>query len=108
MLNSDSMYWNADPKPVKAEKKAKSWIKPVSKGMSKKLSEYSILKKEFIKGKTCPIYPNLKVVDIHHMKGRSGSYLLNTDYWLAVSRKGHVKIELNPIWAKEQGYSLSR
>lgn len=97
-----------DPKPVKSEKKPKSRIKPVSKAMSKKLSEYCRLKKEFIKGKICPIYPNLKVVDIHHMKGRSGSFLLNTDYWLAVSRKGHMKIELNPIWAKDFGYSISR
>jgi hypothetical protein len=83
-------------------------IKKVSKAMSKKLAEYSRLKKEFIQGKTCPIYPHLPVADIHHMRGRSGEFLLDTMWWLAVSRKGHIKIENNPKWARDNGYSFQR
>lgn len=71
-------------------------------------SEYMKLKAEFMIGKVCPIYPHLPVKDIHHTKGRTGDLLMNTDYWLAVSRKGHIKIELNPQWARENGYSLER
>ena len=97
-----------DPKPIKPKLAKRKPIRKVSKDMSKKLSEYSRFKKEFIKDKTCPIYPHLKVTDIHHKAGRAGSFLLDTNFWLAVSRKGHMKIELNPIWAKENGYSLPR
>lgn len=86
------MYWNAYPKPEKPPKKPKKFLRRTSKKMTGKLIEYSRLKKEFIKGKTCPIFPNLKCEDIHHMRGRSGALLLDTRYWLAVSRKGHIKI----------------
>jgi len=91
-----------------AQRKAKKPIKAVSKGMTEKLKEYTRLKKEFLVGKICPIYPHLKCVDIHHRAGRTGDLLLDTRYWLAVSRKGHVKIELNPRWARENNYSLPR
>jgi len=114
-------YWNSDHKPVKKPKKVKPfdnrfWLKSgklkpirkVSKRTSKKMGEYSRLKKSFIVGKICPIYPHLPCVDIHHMKGRTGDLLLNTEFWLAVSRKGHMRIELNPSWAREQGFSLPR
>jgi hypothetical protein len=113
-------YAKPYPKPEKVKKdlnefaKALSkfakrkFIKKISDKMAERLKEYTKLKKEFIKGKVCPIYPHLKVVDIHHKLGRNGVLLNDTRYWLAVSRKGHMKIELNPKWAKEQGYSLSR
>jgi hypothetical protein len=96
------------PKPEPTPKKAKKPLRRVSKKTSQKLSRISRLKKEFIVGKICPIYPHLKCVDVHHMKGRAGDLLLDTRFWLAVSRKAHVKIELNPTWAREQGYSLPR
>lgn len=83
-------------------------IPKMSNHMRLTLKEYSRLKKEFIKDKICPVFPHLKVVDIHHMKGKEGSLFLDTRYWLAVSLNGHILIELNPRWAKENGYSLSR
>lgn len=46
--------------------------------------------------------------EIHHMKGRIGDNLTNTKFFLAVCRLCHIKIENNPAWAREQGYSLSR
>lgn len=91
-------------KPVKAPKP----IAKVSKKMKVTVSEYSRRKKEFMVGKVCPIYPHLPVEDIHHMRGKVGDLYLNEEYWLAVSRKGHIKIERNPEWAKANGYSLSR
>lgn len=83
-------------------------IKRTSNTMVEKLKEYSRLKKEFIKGKTCPEYPNLPVEDIHHMRGREGSLLLDTRYWMAVSRKAHIKITNNPAWARSKGYNLKK
>ena len=32
----------------------------------------------------------------------------DTSTWLPVSDKGHKKIENNPKWAKEQGFTESR
>lgn len=90
-------------KPVKVYRIAK-----VSKKRVKIDSEYHREKAKFLAGKMCPIYANLKAEDIHHMKGRIGLLLMDKRYWLAVSRKAHVKIELNPKWAREQGYSLPR
>lgn len=101
------------------EKKLRTPIAKASKKAKSSSSEYSKLKAKFIIDKVCPIYPFLKVVDIHHMKGRSGfadqwardngiTLQMDVRFWLAVSRKGHMKIELQPQWAKNNHYSLSR
>ena len=44
--------------------------------------------------------------EIHHRKGRDGNNLFQ--YFLAVDHECHRKIEENPEWAKEMGYSISR
>jgi len=57
--------------------------------------------------------------DIHHKMGRTGyadkwardndiSLLIDARFFLAVSRTDHQWIELNPVKAKELGYSYSR
>ena len=46
--------------------------------------------------------------EIHHKKGRIGKLLTDVGNFLAVCRECHTKIELNPTWAKQQGYSKSR
>lgn len=45
--------------------------------------------------------------EIHHRKGR-GIWLLVVKFFLAVCRHCHDKIEAEPAWAKENGYSLDR
>lgn len=55
----------------------------------------------------CPVTGH-QTDQVHHKKGRIESLLLDQRYWLAVSDEGHREIELNPDWAKEMGYSLSR
>lgn len=84
--------------------------KPIKKTSDKRAKEnksYLTLREVFLKDKFCPITGQI-ATQIHHKKGRIGSLLCDVRYWLAVSDEGHKKIELNPIWAKEQGYSLSR
>lgn len=46
--------------------------------------------------------------EIHHRKGRSGDLLWDKRYFLSVDRKCHERIEQNPKWAYENGYSLLR
>ncbi len=89
-------------------KVVQSPIKKASIKLSKKLLTYSERAKEFIKNKRCAVYPQLKAEEVHHKRGRTGDLLLDEAHWLPVSRKGHVKIEMNPRWAKEMGYSESR
>jgi hypothetical protein len=48
-------------------------------------------------------------VEIHHKRGRIGEDdYLNDKYFLAVCRPCHHLLELNPAWAKQNGFSLSR
>lgn len=69
----------------------------------------------------CPVMgtPITMESQIHHKRGRTGyadqwardldiSLLIDVRYFLAVSAEGHKKIEDNPDWAKERGYSLDR
>lgn len=102
-----------DEKCIDACKKEKSNVKSIPKLSKKKKQETAVylkLRADFLnrpENKICPI-TNEPTTDIHHKKGRIGKLFLETKYWLAVSRKGHQKIELNPEWAKENNYSLNR
>jgi len=46
--------------------------------------------------------------EIHHKKGRIGALLYDPDFFLAVCRKHHNKIENCPKWAYENNYSIKR
>ncbi len=71
--------------------------------------EYAIKSKEFLLiNSQCAVFPELKAIEVHHIKGRSGKMLLNEKYWLPVSREGHNKIGSNPEWAFKNKYSISR
>lgn len=85
-------------------------LNPISSKRQEQNVIYRKLKAEFMalpENKICPV-TGKPTVDLHHKKGRSGSLFLDPKYWLAVSREGHQKIEENPMWAKEMGYSLDR
>lgn len=96
------------------------YIAKVAKKRKDSLKNYPKKKAEFIIGKICPIYPELKVEDIHHKRGRGDGYVdqwakeryiiltMDQRFWLAVSRKGHTWIELHPKEARLKGYSLPR
>lgn len=99
--------FNPCPKPEKKAKKKTYRISPISKKRAEQNKKYLALREEFLKGKICPITKE-KATQIHHKKGRIGKLFLDTEFWLAVSFKGHRKIEENPEWAKQQGYSLDR
>lgn len=88
--------------------KTKYVIPNRSKKRAKQEAKYYKRVKEWKKDKMCAVYPNRKCVECHHMKGRIGDLLLDERFWLPVSVEGHRRIENNPDWAKENGYSLSR
>lgn len=94
-------------------------IRKRSKKRAAEEREYNKIAKEILAEEhICPVTGQI-ARQIHHMKGRQGyadewarenkiSLLIDRRYMLPVSDEGHRKIELNPAWAKEMGYSLSR
>lgn len=96
-----------DPKPEPKEKKKPKRIKPRSAKRAKEYEIYNSIRPIYLKGKICPI-TGRPAEEIHHKKGKIGKLLYDIRYFLAVTREGHDKIEANPEWAYEMGYSLLR
>jgi len=95
------------------EKKEPKPKKPIAKKSKKLIDAEKIYTKE--RKAYLQAYPYCEVLgcnkesqDIHHRKGRIGALLSDSNYFMAVCRSCHSEIELNPIWAKENGYSLGR
>lgn len=93
--------------------KLKPKQKPIPRRSKKRIVQelqYNADVKVFLgkpENKICPV-TGQQTNQVHHKKGRIGDLLLDQEFWLAVSPDGHDKIENNPIWAKEKGYSLNR
>jgi len=85
-------------------------IKKVSDKRKVENKEYLDLRNGyFYNNPLCEVkFCNNLATEIHHKKGRIGKLLTDIRYFLAVCRECHNKIELNPILAKENGYSLNR
>lgn len=88
-------------------------IKPRSVKRAKQEREYANESKIFLEDKECALahlsfMPCYGPLTTHHKKGRIGILLLDKRYWLPVCLGHHQYLELNPLWAKEKGYSLSR
>lgn len=96
--------------------------KPIKQVSEKRKLEDIIYKSERIKflslpeNQKCPV-TGQQTNQIHHMRKRRGyadewarenkvSLYLDKRFWLAVSALGHEKIENNPEWAYEQGFSI--
>lgn len=89
--------------------------KPIKRFSAKRTREnksYSTLRKEFLEAhpqceaglKMC----RHEATDVHHMAGRVGDKLLDTDSWLPVCRPCHLWLESHPEQAKVLGLSLNR
>ena len=87
-------------------------ISPVSKKRREEMDEYSKKRLAFLalhticQGKL--VGCTGKSTDVHHKAGRVGDNYLNMTTWLAVCRSCHTWIEINPVEAKELGFSESR
>ncbi len=99
-------------------------IRRVSSKRAAQLKEYTKLRKEFMAANPiCKVWldenppsaehwtrvPEIAAsTDIHHRKSRIGKMLLDTRYWMAVSRTAHQRIHQFPKWAREKGYLLDK
>lgn len=105
---SNHQYKRTDKKPKKPPEKRS--IRKVSKKLSAELRIYAKLRKEFLsrsENRYCAVFPHLEATEVHHKKGR-GIFLNDVSTWLAVSREGHMWVELHPEEAKQKGYSENR
>ncbi len=79
-----------------------------SKKRKKQVREYKKIKIQFLEDNPLCEVCGGRASDLHHKLGRMGDMLTEVKYFLSVCREDHIKIELNPKWAKEKGYSLNR
>jgi len=81
--------------------------KKVSDTQKERTKRYLKLRSTFMANNPICQCCNLeKSTELHHKQGRIGDNLFN--HFLALCNGCHVRIELNPDWAKENGYSESR
>lgn len=66
--------------------------------------QYIKAKNRFLLNRMCAVFPKKKASQIHHMRGRLGSLLLDERFWLPTSATGHRKIHDNPEWARSKGF----
>lgn len=89
--------------------------KPIKKAVSKTLRAvrklYSRVRKEYFsldENKLCRARVSevclIHATDIHHMAGRVGELLTNTNYFMPVCRMCHRYIHDHSAWAEENGF----
>lgn len=98
------------PKPEKKEKPKAKPIKPRNAKRAKQEKEY--LKKREIYLNANPICKfkgcKLEATTIHHPRGRIGALLTDENNFIGLCMEHHEFVELNPNFAKANGYSKSR
>ncbi len=84
-------------------------MRKVAPKRAAELREYSKLRKDFLKDRTCEVNGcRNNAVEVHHKRGRNGARLNQVEFFLGVCSNHHKLIEMNPTWAKENNYSLTR
>jgi len=98
------------PKPEPKEKKKRVAIRKLSVKREKENKEYLKLRAEYLAENTiCEVKGCLsRSTDCHHRAGRTCRLLTDKNYFMAVCRKCHTKIEMEVEWSKKMGYSLNR
>lgn len=84
--------------------------------MTKLMAQYRKQKAVFLaKFPTCAVFPcrqgsliTRRATEVHHMRGRQGSLLLDERFWLPVSSEGHRWIHDNPDKARRMGYLCAK
>jgi len=108
-IHMDEMAMMGSPK----EKKGKliystsQGIKPVSDKQAKRLAEYRIVRDKYMADHPfCEICGKI-ANDLHHKRGR-GEHLCSVEYFMAVCRPCHTRIEDDSAYAYGNGYKIPR
>lgn len=57
-----------------------------------------------MRNRRCAVFPSKRATQVHHVRGRQGSLLLDERFWLQVSAEGHDKIHRELNWARAKGF----
>lgn len=79
-------------------------IRKRSKAMAKKMVTYRKRVAAFLKAHPICAVTGQTATEVHHKRGRIQSLLLDTRFWLPVSRSGHDYIHRNPAFAMDNGW----
>jgi hypothetical protein len=90
--------------------KEKTQVKKVSTKRANQNQVYARLRDEYLNVyRVCEVVEcNNRSNQVHHMAGREGDKLTDTNNFLAVCPDCHRKITEDSAWAIEQGYSILR
>jgi len=81
------------------------FIKSMSDSQKIRMAEYLKIKAIFLRlNPRCAVNTGKAADDVHHLRGRAGSLLADTRYWLPVSRSAHVWIDANRDEARAKGW----
>jgi len=104
--------YNAEKSSHKPPIKAREPIKKVSDKQAKINRLYTDMRVQYLKMiHHCQVSSDdctHIATQVHHRSGRIGNNMLDTTKWLSVCYSCHEKIERNPSWAYEKGYSIKR
>lgn len=95
---------------LKAKEPKEVSIKKESEKKKEANKVYQKVRAEYMKFHPVCEFPGCKekARDIHHKAGKIGELFTDANHFMALCREHHSLIELNPAWAKQQGYSISR
>lgn len=94
-------------------------IRSATPKRARELARYRREAAEFLKsaikhGGFCPVSASMpqlrirgaswKLTEVHHIRGRCGSLLLDKRFWMAVSKDGHRWIHDHPDTARDRGW----
>lgn len=83
-------------------------VKKISDKQKKRNLEYLKVRIDYLNlHRNCQVC-GAPATDLHHKASRLGDKLTDTDYFMAVCRPCHTKIETNREWAYEKGYLIKR
>ena len=95
-------YRKGQPKP-----KAKLRARSIRRGQIMRM--YCVLKTRFLREHpSCAVDGWRPSCDVHHVRGRAGTLLIDTRFWLPVSRQGHDWIHRHPVLARIRGLLAER
>lgn len=83
-------------------------INPISNKEKERRKLYKLLRKDYLlEHPVCEVNAEgctIKATEIHHKAKRVGDNMFK--YFCAICRNCHLKVEANPEWAYEMGYSM--
>lgn len=102
--------------PMKRTTLARSRVplRKISKLSRERLKKYGAINRAFLAdkaGKPCPVAREIKgefepINQTHHIKGRAGDLLFDTQFFLAVSQFGQDWIHAHPSEARKRGWLM--